>query len=96
MTGSNPVQSARWPGVVCRLIGRQRRSAARCSLVVSPPRERPRASLPVVSVRAALAGSRMVRGGVAAGACGVLVSADRGGVDSDGPVLAFLGVAVDA
>ncbi|WP_374628046.1 abortive infection family protein [Micromonospora sp. A3M-1-15] len=39
---TKPVQSARCPHVMCRAIGRQRRSAARCSLVVNPPRDRPR------------------------------------------------------
>lgn len=44
MTGSNWVQSARCPGVAVRDSGRQRPSALRWTLVVNPPRERPRPS----------------------------------------------------
>ena len=41
MTGSKASESWRCPAVVTREIGRQRRSAARWILDVSPPRERP-------------------------------------------------------
>lgn len=44
MTGSNCVQSARSPGATVRDRGRQRPSALRWTLVVNPPRERPRPS----------------------------------------------------
>lgn len=45
-TGSNCVQSARCPGVTTRDSGRQQPSALRWTLVVNPPRERPRPSPP--------------------------------------------------
>ena len=38
------MRSWRCPAVVCRVMGQLRRSATRCSVVVYPPRERPRAS----------------------------------------------------
>lgn len=46
MTGSNCVQSARWPAVSNSESTRQRPSALRWILVVKPPRERPSASPP--------------------------------------------------
>src|SRR6516162_9401163 len=44
ISGSNASESCRCPAVVTRATGRQRRSASRWILVVSPPRDRPRAS----------------------------------------------------
>ena len=46
ISGMNCGQSPCWPGVVSRATGRQRWSAARWILVVSPPRDRPIASRP--------------------------------------------------
>jgi hypothetical protein len=45
ITVSKARESWRWPAVVTGEIGRQRLSAARWILVVTPPRERPRAQL---------------------------------------------------
>jgi len=46
ISGMNCGQSPCWPAVVSRATGRQRRSAARWILVLSPPRDRPIASRP--------------------------------------------------
>ena len=46
ISGMNCGQSPCWPGVRISVTGRHRRSATRWILVVSPPRERPRASRP--------------------------------------------------
>src|ERR1700722_1178038 len=46
ISGMNRGESPCWPQLVSRAMGRQRRSAARWILVVSPPRDRPIASRP--------------------------------------------------
>jgi hypothetical protein len=70
--------------------GRQRRSAARWILVLSPPRERPSASRPGRAAGFLSFGAapcEQVRGQGAAGPGGVLVRADHGGIGTDRPVL---------
>ena len=91
MTCSKPVESCRFPGVVTRATGRQRRSAARWILVVRPPRERPSASRAAGFVSFGPAPPQ-VRGRGAAGSRRVLVSADRAGVHGQRPAPALGGV----
>lgn len=81
MTCTNAGASPAWPGVSTKAGGLQRLSAARWILVVSPPRERPRAWS---------AGSPF--GPLLTGPGGVLVSADDRGVDGDDPVEVAFGV----
>src|SRR6516165_3887817 len=90
MSGMNCGQSPCWPGLRIRLTGRQRRSAVRWILVLSPPRERPSASRPGRAgefLSFATAPCEQVRGPSAAGAGGVLVRADHGGIGAKRPVL---------
>jgi hypothetical protein len=91
ISGMNRGQSRYWPGLRIRATGRQRRSAARWILVLSPPRERPSASRPgpaagFLSFGGAPCGQ--VRGPDAAGAGRVLVRADHSGIRADRPVVA--------
>jgi hypothetical protein len=95
-TGMNWVQSARCPGVMIRDSGRQRPSALRWILLVKPPRERPRPSLPhhlhqpadealprsfvLVFQRPVPLGAGKNRWWIDAGAGRVLVRAHDGGV----------------
>jgi transposase len=84
----NRGESPCWPGLVSRATGRQRRSAARWILVVSPPRERPIASRPVF-LSFAEAPRAVISGKDAAGPGRVLVRAVDRGVGADCPVLAL-------
>jgi hypothetical protein len=91
-SGMNCGQSPCWPGVRIRVTGRQRRSAAKWILVLSPPRDRPSASWRApprgfLSFGGAPCGQ--LRGQLVAGSGGVLVCADHGGIGAEGPVRAL-------
>ena len=84
-TRSSSWLSCRCPSLRCRANGRPRPSLARCSLVVSPPRLRPRPS----RAAGASAGSPFFfRDPACSG--GVLVRPDRGAVDGHDTPLDFL------
>jgi hypothetical protein len=90
-SGMNRGQSPCWPALRIRLTGRQRRSAARWILVLSPPRERPSASRPGPAgfLSFAAAPRDQVYGQGAASTGGVLVGAHHGGIRADRPVLSL-------
>jgi len=93
ISGMNCGQSPCWPGVRISVTGRHRRSATRWILVVSPPRERPRASRPGPPASGFLsfggAPPGQFRGPGAAGAGRVLMRAHDGGIGAHRPVRAF-------
>jgi hypothetical protein len=89
------VESCRWPAVMIRDSGRARRSAASTILVLSPPREQPKASRPG---RESLSfdrspwvriGGVQVGGWCAAGTGSVLMGPHHGAIDRDGPARPF-------
>src|SRR5712692_4556116 len=86
ISGMNRGESPCWPGLVSRATGRQRRSAVRWILVVSPPRERPIASRPVF-LSFAEAPREVISGKGAAGPGRVLVRAVDRGIGADRPAL---------
>src|SRR5260370_1441138 len=88
ISGMNRGESPCWPGLVSRATGRQRRSAARGILVVSPPRERPIASRPVF-LSFAKAPRAVISGRDTAGPGRVLVRAVDRGIGADRPALAL-------
>src|ERR1035441_3349274 len=88
ISGTNRGESPCWPQLVSRAMGRQRRSAARWILVVSPPRDRPIASRPdFLSFAKAPCG--VISSRDAAGAGRVLMGPGDGGVRADCPVPAL-------
>jgi hypothetical protein len=91
-SGMNGGQSPCWPGVRISVTGRHRRSATRWILVVSPPRERPRASRPGRPAGGFLSYGRappgQFRGPGAPGPGRVRVRADHGGIRAHRPVRA--------
>src|ERR1022692_11913 len=88
ISGMNRGESPCWPGLVSRATGRQRRSAARGILVVSPPRDRPSPSRPDF-LSFAKAPRTVISGQDAAGPGRVLVRAGDRGLSADRPVLTF-------
>src|ERR1017187_3409710 len=88
ISGTNRGESPCWPQRVSRAMGRQRRSAARWILVVSPPRDRPIASRPDF-LSFAKAPRAVISSRDTAGASRVLMGAGDGGIGADRPVLAL-------
>jgi hypothetical protein len=82
-TGSSCVLSCRWPAVRRIASGRPRPSAARCSLVVSPPRLRPSASSTGGTSPFFRRRQRLGRGGCVACPGRMLMRPDGGPVDRD-------------
>jgi hypothetical protein len=88
ISGTNRGESPRWPQLVSRATGRQRRSAGRWILVVSPPRDRPIPSRPDF-VSFARAPRAIISSRGTAGAGRMLMSTGDGGVRADRPVPAL-------
>src|ERR1017187_783472 len=88
ISGMNRGESPCWPGLVSRATGRQRRSAARGILVVSPPRDRPIASRPDF-LSFGKAPREVISGPDAAGPGCVLTGAGDRGIGAHRPVPAL-------
>src|SRR5437899_1076263 len=82
-TGTSCVLSCRWPAVSTTASGRPRPSAARCSLVVKPPRLRPSASSAATTSPFFRGGRRLGLRRRVARPRRVLVGADDGAVNRD-------------